>query len=169
MFARVAVAVVVAGAALTGCNGGSGDDSARSEHGPVSIDPANPGPLDAVEVRATAIHRREIDGANYHFTLRGPTGRRCNETFRNAIGVLPSDPSATDEGGRVIVRTFHPARSDHDALLPEDDASWCPGRYVGAVDYRIPGVNTERRRVLPGGIPVYGELVGRFSFEVPDR
>jgi hypothetical protein len=162
---RLLPLLAVCAMAVTACDSEEQVEPENGDDLPVVLDPLDPGAEDVVTVRAEAVHKREIDGANYQFTLSGPTGAQCDDTLLAALGRGgTSDRAARRQGGRVIVQRLYPTRG-RNPFEQEDDVSWCPGRYVGAVDYRIPGVNTEKRE-LSNGVPVYGRVVGRFSFEV---
>lgn len=64
------------------------------------------------------------------------------------------------------MRPYQPPGADGDPLTGDPNATWCPGTYEGAVEWREPGDGSSRRRRLPSGIVVFGRLVGTYAFEV---
>lgn len=147
-----------------GC--GAENDDAREP--PVSISPAEPSADDAITVRAHTLYGRgdRGDGSNYHFNLAGPTGEDCRDSFESAIGMSAWERRSTERGGEVVIRLYYPTRADRDPLTREQGATWCPGTYNGAVEWRNP-INLERR-TLANGIKVFGKLIGTYSFRIPN-
>jgi hypothetical protein len=154
-------------AAAMGCGSDSGSDAPEP---PVSVSPVEPGPEDAVTVRALTLYGegKRGDGSNYHFHLTGPTGNDCGQRFQSAIGMFAWERRSTERGGRVVVRRYYPTRADRDPLTRDDDSTtWCAGAYDGAVEWRGLGENDySKSRTLPNGIEVFGNLIGTYSFEI---
>ncbi len=147
---------------------GCGSENDDAPEPPVSISPAEPSADDAITVRALTLYGegRRGDGTNYHFSLAGPTGEDCRDSFESAIGVLAWERRSAERGGEVVVRPYYPTRADGDPLTREQGASWCPGTYNGAVEWRRP-VNLEPRK-LANGIKIFGKLIGTYSFRIPN-
>ncbi|MGI8727605.1 MAG: hypothetical protein ACR2K6_08015 [Solirubrobacterales bacterium] len=157
---------------MGGCNGDTTDRStepplapagASGASGGIEVSPELPTDADIVSVRAPTEFGEGQRGSNYHFTLQGPTGKSCDESFVVPIGMLAQGAGAT------IARDWFPTRHEGNPLVKEADATWCPGRYDGAVEFRDPGKNINQKRELPNGIRVYGDLVGTFWFEIRGR
>jgi hypothetical protein len=150
------------GVLAAGCGQDNPDDSGTPPA--VRVSDFAPAPNDRVTIEVVTRDRRAIDGANYHFTVVGPAGAHCSRESERALGLVTSEATPVSADQESVELTLHPTRSA--ALFDKDPGgSWCPGKYVGAVDYRVPGVNTERRE-LASGITIYGRLIGEFSFRV---
>jgi hypothetical protein len=147
-----------------GC-GGSGED--QQDPPAVRLSNSEPAAGDAVRVVVVTRDRRVIDGANYHLTVKGPSGARCSGDATRALGLVTSEADEFGPDQETVEFVLYPSRSGR--IFEETPGeSWCTGAYAGAVDYRIPGVNTERHR-LPSGISIYGPLIGEFVFTVQDE
>ncbi len=141
----------------------------RPQGDPISVTPEAPKPSDTITVRTLAVYGagRPGESGNYHFNLAGPTGPDCRDSFKSAIGMHAWDRHATERGGEVVVRRYYPTRTDGYPLTSEPGATWCPGTYDGAVEWRKPGSGKLEQRELPNGVVVWGKLLGTYSFEIP--